>query len=232
MARVHTARRHLAADAALAAVVIAVGQLEVWAPEVMHPGNLSGPEWIISVGYFAVGVAAYSERRRALAGLALVLVGLVLHEAFDPLNRDVLNLAGAIPFDLAAVAAWLGDAYARTRRLYVAELRDRAERAEREREERVRSDTAQERARIARELHDAVAYTMSVIVVQAEAAEEVLGPGSERARVPLQRIQRLGREGLAEMRRLLGVLGRTSDRSSRHNPAWAPWTTSSTRYAP
>jgi signal transduction histidine kinase len=256
MARVRTACRHLAADVALAAVVIAVGQLEVWAPEVMHPGNLSGPRWIISVGYFAVGalvavrriwpfgaivaafcvttvqvlaagaseglggfvpvviltysVAAYSERRRALAGLVLVLVGLILHEAFDPLNRDVLNLAGAIPFDLAAVAAWLGGAYARTRRLYVAELQDRAERAEREREERIRSATAQERARIARELHDAVAHTMSVIVVQAEAAEEVLGPGSERARVPLQRIQRLGREGLAEMRRLLGVLRQDS----------------------
>jgi hypothetical protein len=175
MSRLRPAHVHLAVDAALAAVVIVVGQLEVWAPQVMHPGNLAGPRWIISVGYFAVGavvavrriwpfgavvaafcvttvhvlaagaseglggflpviiltysVAAYSERRRALAGLALVLVGLILHEAFDPLNRDILNLAGAIPFDLAAIAAWLGGAYARTRRLYVAELRDRAERA-------------------------------------------------------------------------------------------------------
>jgi signal transduction histidine kinase len=252
MSRLRTVLPRLAADAALAAVVVVVGQLEVWAPSVMHPGNLAGPRWIISVGYFAVGalvavrriwplgaivaafgittvqvlaagaseglggfvpvviltysVAAYEDRRRALVGLALVLAGLVLHEAFDPLNRDMLNLAGAIPFDLAAVAAWLGGAYMRTRRLYVAELRDRAERAEREREERVRSATAQERARIARELHDAVAHAMSVIVVQAEAAEEVLGPGSERARLPLQRIQRLGRDGLAEMRRLLGVL--------------------------
>ena len=252
MSRLRTAHTHLAADAALAAAVIVLGQLEVWAPQVMHPGNLAGPAWIVSVGYFAVGalvavrriwpfgaivaafcittvhvlaagaseglggflpviiltysVAAYSERRRALTGLVLVLVGLVLHEAFDPLNRDMLNLAGAIPFDLAAVAAWLGGAYMRTRRLYVAELRDRAERAEREREERVRSATAQERARIARELHDAVAHAMSVIVVQAEAAEEVLGPDSERARLPLQRIQRLGRDGLAEMRTLLGVL--------------------------
>jgi signal transduction histidine kinase len=252
MSRLRTVLPRLAADAALASVVVVVGQLEVWAPSVMHPGSLAGPRWMISVGYFALGalvavrriwplgaivaafgistvqvlaagaseglggfvpvviltysVAAYEDRRRALAGLALVLVGLILHEAFDPLNRDMLNLAGAIPFDLAAVAAWLGGAYTRTRRLYVAELRDRAERAEREREERVRSATAQERARIARELHGAVAHAMSVIVVQAEAAEEVLGPDSERARVPLQRIQRLGRDGLTEMRRLLGVL--------------------------
>src|SRR4029453_11585720 len=177
MSRLRTVLPRLAADAALASVVVVVGQLEVWAPSVMHPGSLAGPRWMISVGYFALGalvavrriwplgaivgafgistvqvlaagaseglggfvpvviltysVAAYEDRRRALAGLALVLVGLILHEAFDPLNRDMLNLAGAIPFDLAAVAAWLGGAYTRTRRLYVAELRDRAERAER-----------------------------------------------------------------------------------------------------
>ena len=267
MSRPRTAPRQLAADTAVAVVVIAVGQLEVWAPSVMHPGNLAGPLWIIAVGYSALGalvavrriwplgaivaafcittvhvlaagaseglggflpvviltysVAAYSDRRRALAGLALVLVGLILHEAFDPLNRSMLNLAGAIPFDLAAVAAWLGGAYLRTRRLYVAELRDRADRAEREREERVRSATAQERARIARELHDAVAHAMSVIVVQAEAAEEVLGPDSERARVPLQRIQRLGREGLTEMRRLLGVLRQDNEPELAPQPGMA-----------
>jgi signal transduction histidine kinase len=252
MSRLRPRSRRLAADAALAAVVVLVGQLEVWAPSVMHPSNLAGPRWIIAAGYLAVGVlvavrriwpfgaivaafcvttvhvllagaseglggfvpvviltysvAAYAERRRALVGLVLVLAGLVLHEAFDPLNRSMLNLAGALPFDLAAVAAWLGGAYVRTRRLYVAELRDRAERAEHEREQQIRSATAQERTRIARELHDAVAHAMSVIVVQAEAAEEVLGANPERARVPLQRIQRLGRDGLAEMRRLLGVL--------------------------
>lgn len=55
----------------------------------------------------------------------------MLHEVFDPLNASMANLAGALVFDLAAVAAWQGGAYARTRRLYVAELRDRAERARR-----------------------------------------------------------------------------------------------------
>jgi signal transduction histidine kinase len=62
---------------------------------------------------------------------------------------------------------------------------------------------------------------MSVIVVQAEAAEEVLGPGSERARVPLQRIQRLGREGLAEMRRLLGVLRQDTEPELAPQPGMA-----------
>ena len=58
---------------------------------------------------------------------------------------------------------------------------------------------------------------MSVIVVQAEAADEMLALGApERARVPIERIQRIGREGLVEMRRLLGVLRTTS------SPALAP----------
>src|SRR5512133_3161065 len=62
MSRLRTAHMHLAADAVLAAVVIVVGQLEVWAPEVMHPGNLAGPRWIISVGYFAVGALVAVRR--------------------------------------------------------------------------------------------------------------------------------------------------------------------------
>jgi signal transduction histidine kinase len=96
-------------------------------------------------------------------------------------------------------------------------LSERADRAEREREESAEAAVALERARIARELHDIVAHSVSVMVVQAEAADEMLTLGApERARVPIERIQRIGREGLVEMRRLLGVL--------RHDtsPAFAP----------
>src|SRR5918912_189645 len=49
-------------DTALAAVVVLVGQLEVWAPSVMHPGNLAGPRWIIAAGYFAVGALVAVRR--------------------------------------------------------------------------------------------------------------------------------------------------------------------------
>jgi signal transduction histidine kinase len=66
---------------------------------------------------------------------------------------------------------------------------------------------AAERARIARELHDIVAHNVSVMVVQAEAADEMLDRASpDRAREPVQRIQETGRAALSDMRRLLGIL--------------------------
>ena len=172
--------------------------------------------------FMALGVALYSagahcERRQAVIALAVVSAFWVLLVVRDPLNEDVRDMLGSWPVYLVYVVVWLFGVYLRTRRLYVAQLRERAERAEQDREERVRAATADERARIARELHDAVAHAMSVIVVQAEAADEMLTLGApERARVPIERIQRIGREGLVEMRRLLGVL--------RHDtsPAFAP----------
>jgi signal transduction histidine kinase len=172
--------------------------------------------------FAALAVALYSagahcERRQAVVGLVVLTGFWVLLVVRDPLNEDIRDMLGSWPVFLVYVLVWLLGVYLRTRRLYVAQLRERAEHAERDREERVRAATADERARIARELHDAVAHAMSVIVVQAEAADEMLALGApERARVPIERIQRIGREGLVEMRRLLGVL--------RHDtsPAFAP----------
>jgi signal transduction histidine kinase len=95
----------------------------------------------------------------------------------------------------------------RTRRLYVAELRERADRAEREREQQALAAVASERTRIARELHDIVAHSVSVMVVQAEAAEEMLDRGRpDRARGPLWKIEDTGRAALTDMRRMLGIL--------------------------
>ena len=105
------------------------------------------------------------------------------------------------------VIAWLLGAYLRTRRLFVAALRDRADRAESEREILAENAVVQERARIARELHDIVAHSVSVMVVQAEAADEMLDrQRSDRARIPISKIQDTGRSALTDMRRMLGVL--------------------------
>lgn len=88
-----------------------------------------------------------------------------------------------------------------TRRLYVAELRERADRAEREREERAEAAVASERARIARELHDIVAHSVSVMVVQAEAADEMLDRDRpDRARAPVWKIQEPGCAALRHRR--------------------------------
>ncbi|MBV1941558.1 sensor histidine kinase [Streptomyces sp. BV286] len=107
-----------------------------------------------------------------------------------------------VPFALAWV---LGDSL-RTRRAYFAQLEERAARLEKEREAQAKVAVAAERARIARELHDVVAHNVSVMVVQADGAAYVLDSAPDQARKALETISGTGRQALAEMRRLLGVL--------------------------
>ncbi|WP_069171951.1 sensor histidine kinase [Streptomyces griseus] len=111
-----------------------------------------------------------------------------------------------VPFVLAWV---LGDSI-RTRRAYFSQLEERAARLEREREAQSKVAVAAERARIARELHDVVAHNVSVMVVQADGAAYVMDASPDQARQALETISVTGRQALAEMRRLLGVL-RTGD---------------------
>ncbi|MFC9130691.1 sensor histidine kinase [Streptomyces sp. NPDC057099] len=113
-----------------------------------------------------------------------------------------LTVFMAVPFALAWV---LGDSI-RTRRAYFAQLEERAARLEKEREAQSKVAVAAERARIARELHDVVAHNVSVMVVQADGAAYVLDAAPDQAKKALETISSTGRQALAEMRRLLGVL--------------------------
>ncbi len=97
------------------------------------------------------------------------------------------------------------------------EARERAARAEREREERARLAVADERARIARELHDVVGHSVSVMTVQASAVRRLLRPHQEKEHAALLVVEQTGREALAEMRRMVGVLRRPEEA-----PALAP----------
>jgi len=94
----------------------------------------------------------------------------------------------------------------RERALGVVELERQAGRLEREREERTRAAAAAERARIADDLHDVIAHSVSVMTVQAGAARLLLGDDPQRAREPLLSVEETGRQALADMRRLLGLL--------------------------
>ncbi|MEV5436766.1 sensor histidine kinase [Streptomyces sp. NPDC052682] len=113
-----------------------------------------------------------------------------------------LMVLQTVPFALAWV---LGDSI-RTRRAYFAQLEERAARLEKEREAQAKVAVAAERARIARELHDVVAHNVSVMVVQADGAAYVLDTAPDQAKKALETISSTGRQALAEMRRLLGVL--------------------------
>jgi signal transduction histidine kinase len=102
-------------------------------------------------------------------------------------------------------AMWWGESV-RARRAYVAELRDRAERAERTREEEARRRVDEERLRIARELHDVVSHTIGVISVQAGVAAHLLPRRPDKAADSLAAIRQASDEALGELHAMLGVL--------------------------
>lgn len=134
-----------------------------------------------------------------------------------PIAVGVLVSTGARPGraipELAVFAiAWVIGDNLRTRRAYLAELEARAERLEREREEKAERAVVEERTRIARELHDVIAHNVSVMVVQASAGDELFDTDPARARESLRSVAATGRAALTELRRLLGVI-RTEEAS-------------------
>ncbi|KUO17328.1 sensor histidine kinase [Streptomyces dysideae] len=153
-------------------------------------------------------VAATGARWASRLALAVGLCAAPLAQLRWPENESsvlgtiALMIFTTVPFALAWV---LGDSI-RTRRAYFAQLEERATRLEKEREAQAKVAVAAERARIARELHDVVAHNVSVMVVQADGAAYVLDSAPDQAKKALETISSTGRQALAEMRRLLGVL--------------------------
>ncbi|MGH3049170.1 MAG: sensor histidine kinase, partial [Gaiellaceae bacterium] len=109
-----------------------------------------------------------------------------------------------------AAAYLLGDSVG-SRRAYIREIEEKADRLEREREIETRRAAAEEQARIARELHDVVAHALSVIVVQASAAADAFDVEPRLVGEPIRSIETAARSALADLRRVLGVLQRDTD---------------------
>ncbi|WP_203983353.1 sensor histidine kinase [Sphaerisporangium rufum] len=150
------------------------------------------------------GLAAHGSRRAgwtAGAIVALVLAGVRI--AFSGAAWWGPEVAGQIAWIGMAAAA--GDAL-RSRRAYVAAIEERAERAERTREEEARRRVMEERLRIARELHDVLAHHIVLINVQAQVAEHVLAREPRQAGEALGHIRRAGRSALDELRATVGLL--------------------------
>ena len=175
--------------------------------------------WLaLLLGFYSVG--AHCEARRGLIGGGAVLAALA---AVDLAAGGIFQAHGSRPgTSLTFAVAFLVGREVRRHRREVALLRDRAARLEQEREERARTAAAEERARIARELHDVVAHSVSVMVVQAQAAA---ARARRRAAGAARDAARLDRDhrapGAREMRRLLGLLRRRRARS-RARPAAEP----------
>ncbi len=152
-------------------------------------------------------VAAHAEPRRSIYG-GMVAGAVVVAMAIPGLFTGE-NPGDIIPTWLFLGAAWLMGWTLHRRQVQAVHLEDRAARLEIEREEKARLAVAEERARIARELHDVVAHGVSVMVVQAQAAQRLIEAEQKDLRQVLGSIETTGRQALVEMRRLLGVLRRT-----------------------
>ena len=147
-------------------------------------------------------VAAHAAGRNAAIGAAIVALALAA-TLVDPDERALADIAAN--YLIFAVIWALGWAL-RGRRRRAEELEERGALLERQREAKTREAVAAERARIARELHDVVAHNVSVMVLQAGAARQVLDGGQDAVRDALLSVEHKGREALDEMRRLLGIL--------------------------
>ena len=144
---------------------------------------------------------------KAGAGLIIVLVGIVV---------VVYNIPGETASDLVFiplrfVVAWVAGYALRERAEQAEAAEERAAQAERDREAAARIAVAEERSRIARELHDIVAHAVSVMVLQVGAVRHKLPDALAEDRDALRGVERAGRTALAEMRRLLAAMRREGD---------------------
>jgi signal transduction histidine kinase len=168
-----------------------------------HPGAPLSAVIALGVAFYTVG--AHTSGSRSVAGLAGGLAAIV---AIDIGGGGVFQaVGGARPgLWLLLAVVWQVGRELRRRRIEMGALRARAAELERDRAEKLRVAAAEERARIARELHDVVAHSVSVMVVQAQAAQRVLAGPEPSARELLGSIETTGRQALTELRRLLGLL--------------------------
>lgn len=163
-------------------------------------------------------VAAHVDRPRSIRhGLAACVPLVVVMVIGVVVDEEELPAVAVVGNAVIFATAWLiGDTF-RNRRAYLAEVEARADQAERDREAAVERAAQQERTRIARELHDVVAHSVSVMVVQAGAARRVLDRHPDQTAESLAVIESTGRDALDELRRVLGVL-----RGERNHPSTEP----------
>jgi signal transduction histidine kinase len=203
----------------LAAPVIvfaAVAAIAAASPDDVKHGA-TPPFFALLLAFWIVG--AENERDQAIAGVTAGFAAAAVIAAGEgnlhpQLGDGDIDISGFLVLGggLALVAFVL-----KRRARQAVGLEQRAARLEREREERARAAVAEERARIARELHDVIAHSVGVMTVQAGAARLLLDEEPARARAPLLAVEESGRQALGEMRRLLGIL-----RHDGSEPALAP----------
>jgi signal transduction histidine kinase len=180
----------------LATVLVVFGAAALQELLSTPPDGIAGVTAVLIASY---SVAAYSKRRPAIVGLA------------GALALSLSSGVGDAAFAWVLIGgAWGAGRISRRQNLLLDALA-------RDQEARERAAIADERARLARELHDVVAHGVSTMVVQAEAGEALLEHDPDRAREAFDSITSSGRQALGELRRMLGLL-RSADREAMLGP--------------
>ena len=196
---------------ALAAAAIAAFCLVQWSTGVLASGDVAVLVMLYSIGAW--------DRRRWLLVAAIVVaeIGVVLAVArWAPPSHawvSALMVTGTV------TASWVLGVYVRTRRAYLTSMIERAETAERDRDLQATIAVDAERARMAREMHDIIAHSLSVMITLNDAAAAVAE--STDVRRTVTRASDVGRQALGEMQRMLGVLRRDDPPALQPQPGSA-----------
>jgi signal transduction histidine kinase len=157
------------------------------------------------------GVASLADNRRGILAALIIAPAMAI---FFVTNRQDFGVVEIATTYGTWTAAWVLGTYVRVRGEQAEAAEERAAWLHRDREVRAREAVADERARIARELHDIVGHALNLIVIQAGGAQRVFESKPGRARESLASIERAGREALSDMERMVGIL-RTSEEDDK-----------------
>jgi signal transduction histidine kinase len=193
-------------QAPFACLAAGVCVLLVWTLVAVPQGSLFP---LLTMLALTFSVAIHASTKVAVAGLALSIAVWVFFVA-----RTTNDIADYGFIEAFIVAAWVAGRGIRIRELRAQALFRETVRLEVEREEKVREAAEHERSRIARELHDIISHSVSVMVVQAGAAEQVLDRDQAQVKESLRSIQDTGRQARLELRRLLGLMRADGERAT------------------
>jgi signal transduction histidine kinase len=177
-----------------------LGLMAIQAVALTSPEDLTLALFGLLLFPYAIGARATGPAAVAWWPVALVVIVVV------SADHDSLSFSDVLFPAMIALASLMAGRTSRRRSELAVELHEAALRAEEDRESDARRAVTAERHRIAREMHDVVAHSISVMVVQAAGARRILARDPERAEAAAAEIEKTGREALLEMRRLLGVL--------------------------
>jgi signal transduction histidine kinase len=202
----------LAACASLPLVAWRRSPLAVFALTALASAALNGLDYPVgpplgpTIALFLLALAPERTRAPRWVSAAVVLGLFAVHIGATAIAEDGFPTVPILFGTLVWGGAWVIGDRVRGRRSRIAELEERARRAEREAERERRLATAEERMRIARDLHDSAGHAINVILVQAGAARLLAEQDPERSRVALETIEEVARETLGEIDRLVGAL--------------------------